>query len=79
MFVARGLRENVIDNVKYTMFWLAVLSAKFSFSYFLQVKPLVEPTRELLKLGPVFFEWHEFVGNHNRFLVASGLLSFSST
>ncbi|MCO5565072.1 hypothetical protein L7F22_018743 [Adiantum nelumboides] len=70
LFVARGLRENVTDNIRYTVFWLVVLCAKFSFSYFLQVRPLVEPTRDLLHLDVVNFEWHEFFRNHNRFVVA---------
>lgn len=70
IFVARGLREGIIDNIKYTFFWLFLLLAKFSFSYFLQVRPLVEPTRQLLALNFVVFEWHEFFRNHNRFVVA---------
>lgn len=69
LFVARGLREGVIDNLKYTIFWLVVLFAKFAFSYFLQVRPLVNPTRELLSLHVKQFRWHEFFSNHNRFVV----------
>ncbi|KAH7423735.1 hypothetical protein KP509_12G070800 [Ceratopteris richardii] len=69
LFVARGLREGVIDSLKYATFWLAILSVKFSFSYFLQVRPLVAPTRELLNLNIVEFQWHEFFRNHNRFVV----------
>ncbi|MCO5572326.1 hypothetical protein L7F22_026079 [Adiantum nelumboides] len=69
LFVARGLREGVIDNFKYTLFWLVVLFVKFSFSYFLQIRPLVEPTRELLTLHVEEFAWHEFFRNHNRFVV----------
>eukprot|EP00250_Pteridium_aquilinum_P004273 c14499_g1_i1 orf=375-5705(-) len=69
LYVARGLREGIIDNLKYTAFWLVILFVKFSFSYFLQVRPLVEPTRELLNLNVENFEWHEFFKNHNRFVV----------
>ncbi|MCO5556549.1 hypothetical protein L7F22_010099 [Adiantum nelumboides] len=66
-FVGRGLREGVWDNVKYTSFWLLVFLTKFSFSYFLQVKPLVEPTREIIDLPDIQYTWHEFWGNSNRF------------
>ena len=64
MFIGRGLREGLIDNIKYSIFWVAVLAAKFSFSYFFQIQPLVDPTKELLNLnGP--YKWHEFFGSTN--------------
>ncbi|KAL1363022.1 hypothetical protein HN51_011233 [Arachis hypogaea] len=72
IFVGRGLREGLVDNIKYTLFWVVVLATKFCFSYFLQVKPMVAPTKALLKLRNVEYEWHEFIHNSNRFAV--GLL-----
>ncbi|XP_042519046.1 callose synthase 12 [Macadamia integrifolia] len=71
-FVGRGLREGLVDNIKYTLFWVVVLASKFAFSYFLQIKPMVAPTKALLKLKIVDFNWHEFFSNTNRFAV--GLL-----
>ncbi|CAM8900333.1 unnamed protein product [Rhodiola kirilowii] len=68
-FVGRGLREGLISNIKYTMFWVIVLASKFSFSYFLQIKPLVAPTKALLKLRTVDYRWHEFFNNTNRLAV----------
>ncbi|KAH7429708.1 hypothetical protein KP509_09G062400 [Ceratopteris richardii] len=68
-FVARGLREGVWDNFKYTSFWFLVLLTKIAFSYFLQIKPLVDPTRELLDLKNVDYAWHEFWSGSNRFSV----------
>ncbi|XP_039047810.1 callose synthase 12-like isoform X2 [Hibiscus syriacus] len=56
-FVGRGLREGLVDNVKYTLFWVLVLASKFAFSYFLQIKPMVKPTKQLLGLNPVDYEW----------------------
>ncbi|MED6173996.1 Callose synthase 12 [Stylosanthes scabra] len=50
IFVGRGLREGLVDNIKYTLFWVVVLATKFCFSYFLQVKPMVKPTKAVLKL-----------------------------
>ncbi|KAK3404710.1 hypothetical protein EUGRSUZ_K01028 [Eucalyptus grandis] len=72
IFVGRGLREGLVDNVKYTLFWILVLATKFSFSYFMQIKPMIKPTKELLDLKDVKYEWHEFFNNSNRFAV--GLL-----
>jgi len=68
IFVGRGLREGVVYSTRYTLFWIAVLVSKFSFSYFLQIKPLIDPTRALLSLKGVKYRWHEFfsVNNSNR-------------
>ncbi|KAL5730362.1 Callose synthase 12 [Ranunculus cassubicifolius] len=71
-FVGRGLREGLVDNIKYTLFWIGVLASKLTFSYYLQIKPLVAPTKSLLKLRDVQYKWHEFFNNTNRFAV--GLL-----
>ncbi|KAI3795319.1 hypothetical protein L1987_37970 [Smallanthus sonchifolius] len=67
-FVGRGLREGLLDNIKYSSFWIAVLATKFCFSYFLQIKPMIRPTKDLLD-QPLTYEWHEFFGNSNRFAV----------
>ncbi|GFZ05671.1 glucan synthase-like 5 [Actinidia rufa] len=71
-FVGRGLREGLLDNIKYTLFWVVVLATKFCFAYFLQIKPLIAPTKALLQAENVKYEWHEFFSNSNRF--AAGLL-----
>lgn len=71
-FVGRGLREGLVDNIKYTLFWIVVLATKFCFSYFLQIKPMIRPSKTLLRNTDVTYEWHEFFGNSNRFAV--GLL-----
>ncbi|KAJ9170954.1 hypothetical protein P3X46_019013 [Hevea brasiliensis] len=71
-FVGRGLREGLVDNIKYTLFWVVVLATKFAFSYFLQIKPMIKPSRQLLDLRDVTYEWHEFFKSSNRFAV--GLL-----
>ncbi|KAJ9136168.1 hypothetical protein P3X46_033272 [Hevea brasiliensis] len=68
IFVGRGLREGLVNNVKYTLFWIAVLASKFTFSYFLQIKPLVAPTRALLNTN-VKYNWHQFFGSSNRIAV----------
>ncbi|KAD3069276.1 hypothetical protein R6Q59_016683 [Mikania micrantha] len=69
LYVGRGLREGLVNNVKYTLFWIAILLSKFSFSYLLQIKPLVAPTKALLSLSNVEYNWHEFFRNTNRMAV----------
>lgn len=65
-FVGRGLREGLLNNIGYTLFWVAVLASKFSFSYFLQIKPLVAPTKALSNVKQIKYTWHEFFNNTNR-------------
>ncbi|XP_042448753.1 callose synthase 12-like isoform X1 [Zingiber officinale] len=67
IFVGRGLRECLMDNLKYSCFWIMVLIAKFTFSYFLQIRPMVAPTKALIDLPNVQYEWHEFFSRTNRF------------
>lgn len=69
IFVGRGLREGLISNIKYSLFWISVLVSKFSFSYFLQIQPLVRPTKYLLSNRRFNYRWHEFFGNTNRIAV----------
>uniref|UniRef100_A0AAU6MVC9 1,3-beta-glucan synthase n=1 Tax=Paeonia lactiflora TaxID=35924 RepID=A0AAU6MVC9_PAELC len=69
IYVGRGLREGLVNNIKYTLFWVAVLASKFSFSYFLQIKPMVGPTKALLSLNDVKYSWHEFFSGTNRVAV----------
>lgn len=69
IFVGRGVREGLVNNIKYALFWVVVLASKISFSYFLQIKPLVAPTKALLALHNVRYKWHEFFGKTNRMSV----------
>ncbi|XP_010455820.1 PREDICTED: callose synthase 11-like isoform X2 [Camelina sativa] len=71
-FVGRGMREGLVDNFKYTVFWIVVLASKFIFSYYLQIKPLIAPTRALLNLKNATYNWHEFFGSTHR--IAVGML-----
>lgn len=72
-YVGRGMYERTSDFFKYMIFWLVVLSAKFSFAYFLQIKPLVKPTRDIVEENNLQYSWHDFVSkyNHNALTVAS--------
>nr|XP_043619283.1 callose synthase 11-like [Erigeron canadensis] len=68
LYVGRGLREGLVNNIKYTLFWIVILLSKFSFSYFLQIKPLVAPTKALLSIH-IDYNWREFFDNRNRMAV----------
>ncbi|KAF8031616.1 hypothetical protein BT93_D0741 [Corymbia citriodora subsp. variegata] len=58
LFIGRGMQESQLSQLKYTLFWLLVLSSKFSFSYFFEIKPLITPTRQIMTIG-VVYDWHE--------------------
>ncbi|KAI9074809.1 hypothetical protein K1719_043233 [Acacia pycnantha] len=45
---------------RYTIFWLLLLASKFSVSFFLLIKPLIEPTKEIMSIRQIHFAWHEF-------------------
>ncbi|XP_062083872.1 callose synthase 9 [Humulus lupulus] len=64
-YVGRGMYERTTDFIKYLLFWLVILSAKFSFAYFLQIRPLVKPTRTVIKMDTIQYSWHDFVSQHN--------------
>ncbi|KAG6632601.1 callose synthase 9 isoform X2 [Carya illinoinensis] len=72
-YVGRGMYERTTDFVKYMFFWLVVLSGKFVFAYFLQIRPLVEPTRDIVTMSPIVYSWHDLVSknNHNALAVTS--------
>lgn len=69
IFIGRGVREGLVNNIKYTLFWVVVLLSKFSFSYCLQIWPLIGPTRAILKMKGVNFNWHEFFSNTTKIAV----------
>ncbi|PSR90233.1 Callose synthase [Actinidia chinensis var. chinensis] len=72
-YVGRGMYERTSDYIKYLIFWLVVLGVKFSFAYFLLIKPLAEATKSLVKMPDLRYSWHDFVSknNHNALTVAS--------
>lgn len=72
-YVGRGMYERSTDFIKYMLFWLLVLGGKFAFTYFLQIKPLAEPTKFVINSGAMEYSWHDFVSknNHNALAVAS--------
>ncbi|KAG2649829.1 hypothetical protein PVAP13_1NG133600 [Panicum virgatum] len=60
LYVGRGMQEGLVPLLKYTTFWMILLSSKFLFSYYFEIKPLVGPTKEIMKINVNKYEWHEF-------------------
>ncbi|XP_058006426.1 callose synthase 5-like [Hevea brasiliensis] len=67
IYVGRGMHESQFALIKYTFFWVLLLCSKFAFSYFIQIKPLVKPTKDIMNIKHVDYKWHEFFPNakHN--------------
>nr|WJO13373.1 callose synthase 12 [Lilium hybrid cultivar] len=69
IFVGRGLREGIVDNIKYALFWIVLLAIKFIFSYFLQIKPMVAPSKAIYNLHVNKLSWYDVFTHTNRFAV----------
>ncbi|XP_011072986.1 callose synthase 10 [Sesamum indicum] len=72
-FVGRGLVERTSDYISYVFYWLVIFACKFTFAYFLQIKPLVEPTRIIINLPRLRYSWHDLISknNNNALTIAS--------
>ncbi|TKY73602.1 Callose synthase 10 [Spatholobus suberectus] len=64
-YVGRGLYERMSDYCRYVAFWLVVLACKFTFAYFLQIRPLVEPTNIIVDLPSLTYSWHDLISKKN--------------
>ncbi|EPS63966.1 hypothetical protein M569_10816, partial [Genlisea aurea] len=63
IYVGRGMHESQFSLIKYTIFWLLLLCSKFAFSFFMMIKPLVGPTKNIMSIHHVAYAWHEFLPN----------------
>ncbi|KAL3844742.1 hypothetical protein ACJIZ3_002145 [Penstemon smallii] len=63
IYVGRGMHESQFSLVKYTFFWVLLLASKFAFNYFMMIKPLVRPTKDIMSIHRVEYAWHEFFPN----------------
>ncbi|CAN1352837.1 Callose synthase 5 [Linum perenne] len=59
IYVGRGMHESQFSLIKYTIFWVLLLCSKFIFSFFIQIKPLVKPTKDIMNIRHVEYTWHE--------------------
>ncbi|KAL3839046.1 hypothetical protein ACJIZ3_023637 [Penstemon smallii] len=64
-FVGRGLVERTTDYISYVFFWLVIFACKFTFAYFLQIRPLVQPTNVIVDLPSLRYSWHDLISGQN--------------
>ncbi|XP_051148401.1 callose synthase 1-like [Andrographis paniculata] len=60
LYVGRGMQENAFSVFKYTLFWVLLLLAKLAFSFYVEIMPLVGPTKEIMQVHITRYQWHEF-------------------
>ncbi|CAN1850902.1 Callose synthase 7 [Linum perenne] len=60
LYIGRGMREDVFSLLKYTLFWILLLISKLAFSYYIEILPLVEPTKLIMDMSIDNYQWHEF-------------------
>lgn len=60
LYVGRGMQESTFSVFKYTVYWVLLLTAKLAFSFYVEIKPLVDPTKEIMNISVPNYEWHEF-------------------
>ncbi|XP_054822446.1 callose synthase 3 isoform X2 [Prosopis cineraria] len=60
LYVGRGMHESTFSLFKYTMFWILLIITKLAFSYYIEIKPLVQPTKDIMRVRISKFQWHEF-------------------
>ncbi|TYG56862.1 hypothetical protein ES288_D08G098000v1 [Gossypium darwinii] len=60
LYVGRGMHESTFSLFKYTMFWVLLIITKLAFSYYIEIKPLVGPTKAIMSVRVRHFQWHEF-------------------
>lgn len=60
LYIGRGMHEDAYTLFKYTLFWVLLLLSKLLFSFYIEVKPLVEPTKQIMQaITANSFQWHE--------------------
>ncbi|KAB1224868.1 Callose synthase 2 [Morella rubra] len=60
LYVGRAMQESLISLIKYTMFWVLLIVSKLAFSYYVEIKPLVGPTKLIMQVYVSSYQWHEF-------------------
>ncbi|KAF9624297.1 hypothetical protein IFM89_009205 [Coptis chinensis] len=58
IFVGRGLNEGIVDSMEHSVFWILILAAKFSFSFYFQIMPRSE-LKAIWKLKRIDYDWLE--------------------
>ncbi|KAF7071133.1 hypothetical protein CFC21_076535 [Triticum aestivum] len=59
LYVARGMHEDIFSIFKYVFFWVVLLTSKLAFSFYVEISPMIEPTKFILDQVVGNYEWHE--------------------
>ncbi|RDX90563.1 putative callose synthase 6, partial [Mucuna pruriens] len=68
LYVGRGMHENMLSLLKYTLFWIMLLISKLAFSYYVEISPLVGPTKLIMGMSIDNYQWHEFFPENGNIL-----------
>ncbi|XP_011044775.1 PREDICTED: putative callose synthase 6 isoform X3 [Populus euphratica] len=60
LYLGRGMHEDMFSLLKYTLFWVLLIICKLAFSYYVEILPLVEPTKLIMEIHVNNYQWHEF-------------------
>ncbi|KAF5205133.1 Callose synthase, partial [Thalictrum thalictroides] len=63
LYVGRGMHEDMFSLLKYTLFWILLLISKMAFSYYVEIYPLIGPTKLIMGIRIGNYEWHELFPN----------------
>ncbi|WZY92682.1 hypothetical protein YC2023_065011 [Brassica napus] len=55
-----GDAAEAIHRKGYTMYWVVLLISKLAFSFYAEIKPLVVPTKDIMRVHISVYRWHEF-------------------
>ncbi|KAM7263099.1 hypothetical protein ACFE04_000782 [Oxalis oulophora] len=71
LYVGRGMHEDMFSLLKYTFFWIMLLISKFAFSYYVEILPLVNPTKLIMDITVESYQWPELFpsGTYNMAVV----------
>jgi callose synthase len=54
------MHEDMFSLFKYTTFWIMLLISKLAFNYYVEILPLITPTKMIMNLHIGHYQWHEF-------------------
>ncbi|GMJ04044.1 glucan synthase-like 7, callose synthase 7, Arabidopsis thaliana glucan synthase-like 7 [Hibiscus trionum] len=60
LYVGRGMHEDFFSLLKYTVFWILVLISKLAFSYYVEILPLIQPTKIIMDMHVDNYQWRVF-------------------
>ncbi|XP_076942400.1 callose synthase 3-like [Bidens hawaiensis] len=60
LYVGTELRESTLSVFKYATFWILLIITKLTFSYNLEIKPLVNPTKAIMSVHTHTYTWDSF-------------------